>query len=262
MKSLESHLNDHAAKPTGFGFFEDFLVGNMVDSTGVVTGAKTVANIATPTAAETEQAASSLVTAIIGGLLGWNPITSGTIALREDVGGWVRISGAATTDDSGGQVQSRAGFNFTTGKTASFKAAVKLSNATESDLWMGFFATDATLIAGTNDYVGFQKNDDATTIDCVYRDAGGTEVSYTVPAGTFTCDTSVHQYGVSVTPRGTNNADSTIEWSIDGVVVHRVNGGEVSLASVLMAATLAFQSGTATGTITCDVDYIGAHQQR
>jgi hypothetical protein len=262
MKALESHLNDHAQKPTGFGFFEDFLVGPLTDSTAVVTAATTIANIATPTAAETEQAASSLASTFIGGLLGWNVVGSGTIALREDVGGWVRISGAATTDNSGGQLQSRAAFNFTTGKPVSMKAAVKLSEASDVDLWIMLAATDTTLIAGQNDYVGFQKNDDATTIDCVYRDAGGTEVSYTVPAGTFTCDTSVHQYGVSVTPRGTNNADSTIEWSIDGVVVHRVNGGEVSLASVLMAATLAFQSGTATGTITCDVDYIGAHQQR
>ena len=44
-----------------------------------------------PTAAETEQAVSSLTSALIGGLLGWNVVGSGTIAVREDVSGWVRI---------------------------------------------------------------------------------------------------------------------------------------------------------------------------
>lgn len=260
---------DAAAIPVGFGLFEDFLTGVLTDSTGG-TPATTLADLTGTYSQALAEAAVAELAAVVnaGGSFGYTPIAAGTLTSNAANGGWARISGPATTDDAGGQLQARGIHVLANDKNVSFKARGKVSettstnSATESDLWLGLMAVDTSIVASApTDYVVFRKDDGGTTIKCEYRIASATAVSFTVPAATFTMVAgTTYAFGISVQPR--SGANSIIEWSVDGVVVYRLTGIDLSTLTVALTPSVAFQTGDATGTKFLDLDYIGSYQVR
>jgi len=192
-------------------------------------------------------------------------ISSGTLASAAALGGVATLSGAATTDDSGYQIQSAACFAVTANKPILFKTRVSLSDATESDLWAGLMPIDTSIIASEpTDLIAFKKADGGTTISACVRVASGTTTAQAISSTLFTAVADTYNIlGIAVYPGPAGAADTTsrVDFSINGVVVHRFTGA-LPAASVVLAASLAFQSGTATGTISAKCDYIEAIQKR
>lgn len=227
---LEEHLIDSAAVPLGFSLFTDFIRQDDIAD---------------------------------GGAFDWTAVGTGTIATQAANGGWGRISGAATTDDSGGQVQGLAAHVCTSGKVITFKTRAQLNESTstnatiESDLYAGLFPVDTSIVASLPaDGIYFVKADGATAITCVVR-VGGTNVysQAIVPV----IDELVHTYGIAIFPNGSN---SIVEFSMDGVSVARATGVSLPASTVILTPTIAFQSGDGTGTKFVDVDYLGSYQAR
>jgi hypothetical protein len=233
MSGLYSRLKDSAVTPEGFDFFCDFIRQDEIADGGSIDG---------------------------------TAISSGTIATQATNGGWARLSGAATTDDSGYQIQALAAHAPTDGKLITFKARLQVSEttstnvATESDLYVGLFPVDTSIVASLpTDGIYFVKADGGTSISCVVR-AASTNVSV-VWSGTF--DKLVHTYGIMVRPDTTNSTNNSIvSFSIDGVEVARSAPVAIPASTVILTPTIAFQSGDNTGTKFVDVDYIGTYQDR
>lgn len=183
------------------------------------------------------------------------------------VGGWARLSGAATTDNSGINAQSIPFVWMAKDKTATFKARAILNEststnaATESDLLLGFSAAGTGLIASApNDGIFFRKDDGGTNLVAVIR-AGGSDIA-TQTVATF--DKTVHTYGIQVdiTSVASTTPTGNVTFTIDGVPVARFTSKQLPATTVPMAVTIAYQTGDNTGTKWIDLDYIGGLQLR
>jgi hypothetical protein len=226
---INPRINDSAAGPLAFGFFEDFVFQS-------------------PTA-----------------LLTGTAISSGTAATNAANGGWARLAGAATTDNSGYQLQAAGAHAATALKSMTFKARGQLGEATsanvatESDLWLGFLPVDTSIVASEPvDGIYFLKADGGTTLKCEIRVNNATP-TYTL-SHTTAFDTSVHTFGISVDPVSDSRWD--VKWFLDGAVIATARDQALPASSVLLAASVAFQSGDNTGTKRFDLDYIGSYQER
>lgn len=228
---LLNHLIDPALTPAYFGFFEDFLREDGIAD---------------------------------GGAFDFTAIAVGTLATNAANGGWARISGVATTDDSGGQIQAKGAHVATDGKFIGCKTRMQLNEststngATESEWYVGLFPVDTSIVASfPADGVYFAKADGGTAIQCIVRVGGVNVFSTTITA---TADKSTHHYGIGIVPSTANGA--TVEFSLDGVRVARADGLALPASSVVLTPSIAFQSGDATGTKFLDVDYVGSIQAR
>lgn len=122
----------------------------------------------------------------------------GTVAESNTQGAGVLITNAAADNDSvAAQVTSR-GFAMTDGKKAIFEARLKVSNATQSDIFMGISVNDTTPIGaaaseetGVADGIFFLKVDGSTEIEAHVRDASSTTFSKDTGLGTMADDTFV-----------------------------------------------------------------------
>lgn len=226
----EFKLDDAAALPTGFGLFCDFLRQDDIAD---------------------------------GGAFDWTAVVTGTIAAQATNGGFARISGAATTNASGGQIQALGGHACTDGKPLFFKALAQLNEstsanvATASDFYVGLFSVDTSIIASVpNDAIYFKKAGGGTTIACVLRVNGADVQSVNLST---VADKSAHRYGIAVFSNGSN---SIVDFSIDGASVCRMTGVSLPAGTVFLAGAVAFQSADNTGTKWVDVDYVGTWQNR
>lgn len=188
-------------------------------------------------------------------------VSSGTAAISTSAGagGWLTLSGAATTDNSGFNLQTNGlgGLSMSNGRVITFKTRLKASNATEIDIMAGLCTSgDTSLIAATTDGFYFRKADDGTTLQAV-RELNTTETVTTI---TTAFDTSVHTLGivVQVTSVSSTTPTGNVHWYYDGALVLQENGVTLPETTAVFAPSLAMQSGTASGTISCDFDYIGA----
>ena len=112
-----------------------------------------------------------------------------TQAIAADVvGGALALVNSAADDDVNQLQSAEEWFKLTTGKKAWFECKFKVSDATQSDLFVGFATTDTTIIAGTTDSVGFRKSDGSTTLQSLTED-NTTETTNT--AATMADDTYV-----------------------------------------------------------------------
>jgi hypothetical protein len=59
---------------------------------------------------------------------------------------------------------------LSSGKRVWFESKLKLSDATQTDLFIGFATTDTTIIAGTTDSVGFRKSDGSAAVESLTED--------------------------------------------------------------------------------------------
>lgn len=233
MLGLMAQMVDAGATPPGFGNFDDFL---NVDDLVTLTGKWTITTAGSGAAGITS-----------------TPLNGGTI----------RISGQATTDATGSQIQGVACHAVTASKRMVYKCRARLNtDASESNMFAGLAVIDTSLAASLpTDGFWFNKPDGGTTINCSSRCASGTATTVTPAAAAFTMDTSWHTYGIGVFVNG-DATSGTVEFAIDGVNVARQTLTLLPLTTIIMAPSFAFLSGNATSTHTCDVDYVGHYQDR
>lgn len=226
------HLRDPASFPPGFYFFEDFLRQDAPVDLG------------------------ALDFTAVGG-------TIGTLATQAANGGVARISGAATVTASGGQLQAEGAHVVTDGKFLSFKARAQINEstssngATASDLYLGLFPVDTSIVASLPaDGIYFVKANSGTAIQCIVRVNSVNVFSQTIVP---VADKLMHTYGIGIVPA---NGVCTVEFSMDGARVARVDGVTYPASTVFLTPSFAFQSADTTGTKFSDLDYIGSYQDR
>jgi hypothetical protein len=199
-------------------------------------------------------------------------LSSGTTAFSTDEKfGVMVLSGAATTDNSGSQVQGdMETISFNAGKKVRFLARLKLSDGTEDEVYAGLGISDTTFLDGTGtlagglthtDSVGFYKPDGSTDIFFVVRrDSINSTIgpfSSRIVAATYAVLAFEVEMDPTVAGRGVARA------YIDGVSLGSLNSDTFPYdTEEILTPTLAFVSGNATGTKTCTVDYAGAAQER
>jgi hypothetical protein len=94
-----------------------------------------------------------------------------TEAIAADVVGGALLLTNTATDDDIVQIQSAEEFlKLTSGKRLWLEARFKVSDATQSDLFVGLATTDTTIMAGTTDACGFRKADASTTLVSLTED--------------------------------------------------------------------------------------------
>jgi hypothetical protein len=94
-----------------------------------------------------------------------------TQGIAADVlGGALALVNSAADDDVNQLQAAEEWFKTGVGKRAWFECRFKVSDATQSDLFVGFCTTDTTVIAGTTDSLGFRKSDGSTTLQSLSED--------------------------------------------------------------------------------------------
>lgn len=190
-------------------------------------------------------------------------ISSGTNSVLDTgAGGFMRISGAATTDDSGGEWQVDAGsIVLPVSKTVRILSRHTISDATQSDFRMGIATLDTSIIASApTNAVMVSKTDGAATLDFIVIVGGVTTYSQTSIA--TIADATAFELAIEVVVSATSGiADSVRVW-FNGNSVVNARSISVPVATSLMSGAVAFQSGDASGTKTCDTDYFGVEVGR
>lgn len=214
---------------------------------------------------------------------GWvgTALAAGTTAFSTDEQfGVVVLSGAATTDNSGSQMQRDMEFNaLITGKKTRIVGRFKLSESTQSHFFMGLSITDTTVLDGADgiagltpsDCVGVFKADGDDLLELVVIRDSVVVVRSSIYNG-LANDTYYH-FAVEVQM----DADTAGKGVVKGFLYAApftttaptligetgpVQGLTMPYsAEEILAPTMAFASGSATGTQTCTIDYIGVGQE-
>lgn len=204
-------------------------------------------------------------------------LSSGTFAQSTDEAfGVAVLSGAATTDNSGAQIQGDMEYaTLVAGKRLQYFCRAKLSDATNTHFFNGLALTDTTLCDGADgvagmtatDAVGFYKADDAATVAfLVKRDSA---VLSNLTLATLADDT-YYWFAFEVVMDSTTAGLGTLQaWVFNGT-----NGTLIATSGPIQSATLPYSaeevhtlsvglvSGNATGTKTATIDAIGMLQER
>lgn len=197
-------------------------------------------------------------------------LNSGTFAQTTDEKfGVAVISGAATTDNSGAQIQlDMETFSLTAGKALRSLGKFKLSESTQNEVLIGFCITDTTLLDGTGtlaagltftDGVGFYKPDGETNLyGFIRRD------SVQISTGAYSFDpTTYNVLSFEVQPSSGTAATANVSFFINGVSIGTLSTTTAPQESEeVLALSVAFLSGDALGTKTATLDYVGAAQLR
>lgn len=127
-----------------------------------------------------------------------------------EVGGALLIvTDAAENDGANLQLKGEA-FKLQSGKPLYFGARLKISDATQSDFFVGLSITDTDILGGFSDGLGFRKVDGSTTVNALLN-KNTTETTGTA----LTCDTSYHIYEFYFD--GTN-----VDFYVDGTALTRL----------------------------------------
>jgi hypothetical protein len=195
---------------------------------------------------------------------------SGTATvLSTEPGGAIRLSGAATTDDSGVNYQAtHSGFGLVLGKEILFACRARFGESTSTDMptqcefAAGLSVQDTTTIASApTDGIYFRKDDGDNLLDCVVR-AGSAEVGLSTGAFTMAKDTW-YSFAIRVTPDPSTSGKGTVTFYVDGASVASIQISSLPMAaSAMFAPFAAFLSGNNLGTKYVDLDYLGAQQAR
>lgn len=197
--------------------------------------------------------------------------SSGTGAVSDSVpDGVLRLSGAATTDDSGYQIQqSSEVIAFQAGFRYHFQARVRLGNTsstgdtvTQSDFLFGVAVTDTSLIASKpTDGVYFLKDDGAATISCIVR-RDSSDVASAAAVATLV-EATWYDLAIEVVPSKASGAVATVNFYIDRALVASLSTTTLPYeAEEYHALSVAFFSGDNSGTRWCDIDYIAGDWRR
>lgn len=183
-------------------------------------------------------------------------VGSGTRAVADADGGVLVITNAAADNDhnylqwSGATNASTVEtWTFTAGKKSWFKSRLKISDATESDMFMGLYVTDTDPIGGIADGVYFHKADGSATCNLVVV---GSSTATTTAAATMANDTYV-------TLGFVYDGIDKIEIFVNDVRV--ANSVTTNLPSTELALSFAIQNGT-NAAKSMSIDYILCGKQR
>jgi hypothetical protein len=166
-----------------------------------------------------------------------------TITLNDGVGGELLITTDAAANDGVNLQWSPECFKLTGFSFFYFGVRLKVSNATQSQLFVGLAITDTTIIGGVTDSIGFLKADDATTLSA-YVNKNSTATTTTVAAS----------IGTSYITLELVHDGTTLEAFVNGV-----SAGAISTANLPddeeLRPTIAFLNGDANAR-TCTVDWM------
>jgi hypothetical protein len=185
-------------------------------------------------------------------------ISSGTVADVQEFGGKVRLSGAATTDDSGYQIQSKV-----SALQSKVKGVIGCEFAIKSSVaalgWKaGLAILDTTLYAGVNDAIFLEKTEGSAEVRLRVYDAGSSTVNELV--GSVDSTSTEVDYRIEVRVSDTDASRARILVYVNGTL--RLQTGVVTIPTEAMSLSAVMQSGSATGTQSIDIDYVLASQER
>jgi hypothetical protein len=200
-------------------------------------------------------------------------LNSGTGAVTVDRKfGVYRMSGAATTDNSGFQMQmDMEAFSLVAGKKTRFETKVQCTDMTESEILAGLIITDTTLIdaGGTfaaadlthSDGVGWYKPDGQTTwYAYIIRDS--VIVASSGPFTGVANDTDL-RLGIEVRMDANTAGKGKALFYMQGQQMCGLDSTTMPYDSEeILTPSAAFNTGDNVGTKTCDWDYIRAAQER
>lgn len=169
-------------------------------------------------------------------------------------GGVLLLTNSAADNDVNQIQRAVEAFKFASGKKTWFKARLKVSDATQSDVYVGLIITDTDLVGGITDGVYFRKDDGDTSWDFVslMNSSGSSQTA----VGTLVADTYVvlaFYY----------DGGTSIEAYINGskVATLTVAAGTTLVNDEELAVTLSLTNGEAVAK-TMAIDYVLAVQER
>lgn len=174
-----------------------------------------------------------------------------TQALVNADGGVIALTNSAADNDLNQIQKVGESFLMASGKQAWFKARLKVSDATNTDVFVGLIITDTDPVGGITDGMYFKKAEDSTSI--IFNQVKNSTAS-TVTAGTVVSDTyftvGFHYDGGSET----------------GVYFNDVRIGTITSNTNLpndeeLTPTLALQNGSAVAHV-LSADYLFASKER
>lgn len=172
-----------------------------------------------------------------------------TATLTDVAGGALLLTTDAAEND--GLNMQALGESFHLGATGIrglyFGARFKVSDATESDFFIGLCDTDTDILGGADDSIGFRKVDGSTAVSFVMEKA---TAETTLAA--FTCDTGYHTVEFYY-----DGDEATLEVFVDGVSLGTV--ATTNLPDEEQRVSIQFLTGT-TAIKTMTVDWINVIQ--
>lgn len=129
-----------------------------------------------------------------------------TVAMTDAAGGQLLITTDANEDDGVNLQFSPEAFKLASFNYFYFGTRLKVSDATQSDLFIGLAVTDTTILGGVTDSIGFLKVDAATTLS-----------AYVNKNSTATTTTVASTIGTSFITLELVHDGSVLEAFVDGV---------------------------------------------
>lgn len=176
-----------------------------------------------------------------------------TEALTAGDGGLLLITNTAADNDLVALQKTPAAFSFTSGKKAFFKARLKVSDATQSDLVVGLQVVDVTPLDVT-DGIYFLKADGAATLDVICRKDASTGSTSASAVASMANDTFVELAWYY-------DGSSKVYYAVDGSVLGSLDASSSYLPDAVCTVSLAIQNGEAVAK-TMTVDYVFAAIER
>lgn len=176
---------------------------------------------------------------------------SATEAIAADeLGGALLITNDAADNDSDELQLAQDNWKLSAGKRLWWEMRLKISDATQSDLFVGLATTDSTLIAGTTDSISFRKDDGSTALSFVTED--NTSETSTASVATVVADTYMK---LGFYWDGISKVRAYVNRSL--VATHTANIEQTNK----LAISMAIQNGEAAAK-TMTVDYIYCAMER
>jgi hypothetical protein len=172
-----------------------------------------------------------------------------SVAIAADTAnGRLLLTSAATTDNDGASIQGNEIWLPAAGRTIWFETRLQVSTAADMDVYAGLtvnFATNPEAVLAAADRIGFQINEADASILCK-TEAGGTETS--TDSGVDAVNATDVILGFKVI--GTTQVEFYVNRNL--VATHTTN-----IPTTELTFGFCEISGTATGTLSMSIDYIG-----
>lgn len=204
-------------------------------------------------------------------------LSSGTFAQSTDEQfGVAVLGGAATTDNSGAQIQCDMEFTaLITGKGTRFMFRAKLSDFTNSHFFGGLSITDTTICDGADgiagltptDCIGIFKADDAAIANIVVKRDSAVVVNTAIAS---LSDDTYYWFVVDVQMDSNTAGKGSVQaWVFNSLTELMVgSSGPINALTLpyhgeeILTPSVALVSGNATGTKTATIDCFGVLQER
>lgn len=190
-------------------------------------------------------------------------ITGGAGTVIDTVNGGVcQLAAAATTDNSGANLQADASYlTLGLGRKVLLWGRIALYETTstnadvQSDCFFGLFVkADTDLTGAVVDGVYFRKDDGDANIDTAVM--GASSLSGDNAVGTMVTGGVFKDFLVYIEMDPTVAARGFADFYLNGTKISRVNSGAFPLVTVILSPGAEFNSGDNTGTKNMHIDFI------